>query len=842
MKPAAEQSLPSSALTDNLLLSDASVLAAALLDEAGQIVAANAAFEATFGPPVSPCGFVDLVTVDQRPPLLAALAALRANPAASRHIDLLFARPEADASWFRAALSARAPDRPGSAGFAVQLVDIDDLKRQLIEREKHFEASQLAFTGAHIGVWDIDVLKGITTYSDVYHQMRGWAPDYQPPPGLEFLLTSIHPHDRDKVRQVYQSAMAGKLLKVQLEFRLLHSGGHWIWVDCRGSCICDADGRPVRIIGTDLDITERKQAEEELAQLSRRLKLAMEVSRIGVFEADFETGYATWDEAMLRFYGVEGGPRIKIGEVWENFLHPDDRQRVVTSLNQHIAELKPYNDQYRIVLPNGTVRYMHSRTRPFVDPDGRRLMIGAEWDETAEIMLRQDLERAKTLAEARARELEIAKAEIERIALLDPLTDLPNRRFLDQWLARFSAEPVDDRHGLAILHIDLDRFKQINDTFGHSVGDAVLKHVAVLLQRTIDDGDKVFRIGGDEFVVIRRYNDDRAALEALAERIVDTLRKPANINGYDCRFGASIGIALALGHEVDASQLLLNADIGLYYAKNRGRNRWEYFSRESRERLILTKQTSDDILRGIEHDEFLPYYQLQFEADTLNIAGIEALVRWNHPEHGILTPDKFIATAAELDILADIDGLVLNKAVADCQLFEQAGIDVRQCSVNVSSRRLRDPHLADVLQTLPRCRTPLAFELLESIFLDDYDEQVATNLELIRKAGIRIEIDDFGSGHASITSLLRLRPDTLKIDRQLTKTLPTSYERRSLVRAIIDMGHSLGVSVVGEGVETSEHAFWLNALNCDRLQGFALAVPMPPAELIGFVRRQAWRK
>lgn len=825
---------------------DSPAFPALCLDEDGLIVGVNDIFIRSLdivAATLIGCRLDGLVSAEVQNPLAATLAALRANPQSTRQMDLCLRLPGGRPRWFRVAFHV--PRQSGGPLDPVrivgQLCEIDDLTTRAQGLADLAQRWGEAMGAAKIGIWDADLVARVNIFSDMWYQIRGLKRGDPAPTKHAEILEFIHPSDRQHVMEEFARQRLPDFKECRYEYRYKHADGRWIWIECRGSCARRVDGKVVRIIGSDIDITERKLAEERLSLTTSRLQLAMEASRIGVFDADFSTGYTTWDAPTRAIYGVGSDQKIKFGGLWESMLHPDDRDRVLKAIDDHIARLTPYDNQFRIIRPDGIIRHIRTRTLPFIDVDGSKRMIGVNWDETDDIVLRLDLERAKTLAEARNQELEIAKAEIERVAMLDPLTELPNRRFLDQHMSILAAEGFDCEDGLAILHIDLDRFKQINDTFGHSVGDAVLQHVGRLLQGEAGEDDRIFRIGGDEFVIVRLFDGDYSSLEAMATRLVEALRRPVTVHGQDCRFGASIGIAVGVGKDIDPQQILLNADIGLYSAKSGGKNRWAYFRRESHDRMILTKQVSDDILRGLERDEFKPYYQLQFRAGSLDIIGVEALARWQHPERGLLTPDKFIAIADELGILSEIDGVVLKKAIADCQRFELSGFHIPKCSVNVSAGRLRDPDLADLLRSLPAQRCRLSFELIESIFLDELEDQVAINIAHIRDAGIGIEIDDFGSGHASITSLLHLRPDVIKIDRQLVSTIPTSAERRSLIGAIVEMGHSLGVTVVGEGVETKEHAYWLHVLKCDFLQGFGLALPMSADQLIDFVREQSWR-
>ncbi len=347
--------------------------------------------------------------------------------------------------------------------------------------------------------------------------------------------------------------------------------------------------------------------------------------------------------------------------------------------------------------------------------------------------------------------------------------------------------------------------------------------------------------GGDEFVVLTRGDGSQRKLALFADRIIRELCKPVAFEGHMIRFGASIGIAVGGGADADAKQVLLNADIALYRAKNRGRNRHEFFSQDTQNQIIRHKQIADEILQALEQDQFVPYYQLQFNARTLDVAGVETLVRWRHPERGILTPDNFLAIADDLDVVSTIDAMVLEKALKALQIWESRGLLVPKVSVNVSTRRLNDPALMTKLKRLKIRPGTVSFELLETIFLDNCDSGVISNLERLRKLGIGIEIDDFGTGHASIVSLMRISPNTLKIDRQIINSVHRSAEQRKLVGAIVEMGRALNIQVAAEGVETTDHIRVLRETGCDILQGYGLARPMPFAEIEGFLRAESWR-
>jgi EAL domain-containing protein (putative c-di-GMP-specific phosphodiesterase class I) len=334
------------------------------------------------------------------------------------------------------------------------------------------------------------------------------------------------------------------------------------------------------------------------------------------------------------------------------------------------------------------------------------------------------------------------------------------------------------------------------------------------------------------------HGRDDEQLAALADRIIEAMRQPVDYRGHPCRFGVSIGIAANSG--VDARQLLVNADLALYRAKSRGRNRYEFFNEELQSEIVRTKQTADEILGGLERHEFTAYYQPQFDARTLEIVGVEALSRWKHPRRGILAPDAYLKVAEELNVVALIDRIVLEHALENLERWSRSHLNIPRVSVNVSARRLEDKDLIEGLRKLDIKPGTVSFELVESIFLDENDDLVTWNIEHIKDLGIDIEIDDFGTGHASIVSLLKLRPRRLKIDRQLITPITGSVAQRQLVASIIEIGKSLGIEVVAEGVETMEHARILKELGCDILQGYFFGRPMEAKAFKAFAQSRKW--
>ncbi|CAN7201952.1 EAL domain-containing protein [Pararhizobium sp. LjRoot255] len=587
------------------------------------------------------------------------------------------------------------------------------------------------------------------------------------------------------------------------------------------------------------NIATLRSRERELLTVSHRLNLALESSNIGIWEIDLDTQHRSWDKRMYHLHGMppdDGGPSYAD---WRRTIHSDDITTASLILFKALDEDLEYRSQYRVIMPDGSVRHVRNAGSTHTGADGKAKITGISWDVTDDVLMTEQLRTAKALAEAKNGELAEAKDRIEHNALHDPLTGLGNRRMLDKELETLSAARKDGLQNIAILHIDLDRFKQINDTLGHAAGDAMLVHASKILSSNVRAGDMVARIGGDEFVVLVADPPDKASLSILSERIIAEMRQPVDYHGFPCRFGVSIGIAVAGDMAIDERQLLVNADIALYRAKENGRNRCEFFTEALLAEIITTKRIADEILEGIEKNQFVAWYQPQFEAGTLRLSGVEALIRWNHPRDGVLTPDKFLEIAEELNVVATLDRIVLDRALIDAMRWAAMGIDVPKVSVNVSAKRLSDNTLLNSLQGLSFKRGQLSFELVESIFLDESDDIVTANIEGIKKLGIDIEIDDFGTGHTSIVSLLKIKPKRLKIDRQLVAPILNARSEQALIRSIIEIGRSLGIETVAEGVETMAHAEMLGLLGCDLLQGYAFAKPLTFEKFVAFATTEA---
>jgi diguanylate cyclase (GGDEF)-like protein len=558
----------------------------------------------------------------------------------------------------------------------------------------------------------------------------------------------------------------------------------------------------------------------------------MDASQIGVWEHNLDTNEILWDQQMHLLYGTGRKERKVTSAVWMNAIHVDDRERAQAEFDEAFAIKGHYDSQFRVVHPSGDIHYLRSRAHFFEGPGGVPSFIGAEWDVTADVRLNRELADQRTVAEARAVALERSRAHVEHAADHDYLTGMPNRRYFDRRMTELGDEPGVDT--LAVLHIDLDRFKQTNDKAGHAAGDTMLQTTAARLLELISERDVVARIGGDEFVVVLVNFGDVDVLKAVAEKVLRRLREDIPFGKEFLQTSASIGVAWNISGE--AGNLLAESDLALYQAKKLGRNRVEFFTLKLQSDLQGERQLAEELKLALARDEIVPFYQIQVDARTRHIFGLEALARWRHPIHGFLAPGAFLKVADEYGLTAEIDAAILDRALLDRAEWECNGVVAPRIAVNISANRLGDPELIAGLLKLHIPRHAIVFELVETIFLDESDDMVLSNIEQIKMMGIDVEIDDFGSGHASLIGLVKLRPKRLKIDRQLVLDITTSDEQRRLVASIVEIAKTLNVEVIAEGVETEEHARLLARIGCDGLQGYALGYPSPAEEIFTLLR------
>ncbi len=428
----------------------------------------------------------------------------------------------------------------------------------------------------------------------------------------------------------------------------------------------------------------------------------------------------------------------------------------------------------------------------------------------------------------------------------DALTGLPNRVLLEDRLTQALAQARRNEQQVALLFIDLDGFKSVNDTLGHPAGDALLRQVAERLASGVRASDTLARMGGDYFAIVLQEIRDTPSTERVAEKLLESLRLPFHVEGRELRISASIGVAFFPEDGLEVEPLLRHADAAMYRAKASGRNTCHCFTPELQDQMEARLDLDRRLERALREDEFTLHYQPQFHPDG-RLTGFEALVRWNHPSLGLVPPAKFIPAAEESGLILPLGRWVLEEACRQMVRWRQAGARDLVMAVNVSAIQFADPGWVDtVAQVIDRHGLPphcLELELTESLVMDPASEP-ARRLARLKEMGVGLAIDDFGTGYSSLSYLHRMPISVLKIDQTFIRELQPGREDRSgpILQAIVALGRHLGLQVVAEGVETELQRAFLSDLGCDALQGYLLGQPMPPEELEPLLHQSALRQ
>jgi len=432
-----------------------------------------------------------------------------------------------------------------------------------------------------------------------------------------------------------------------------------------------------------------------------------------------------------------------------------------------------------------------------------------------------------------------AEAEIKKLAYYDTLTGLPNRVLFSDRLKQAIAMAERDEKGLALLYLDLDQFKYVNDTLGHAYGDRLLKISADRIQGCLRSSDTVARIGGDEFVIILPLLSESDDVPKVADKILESLRKPVQFENNTIYTSASIGIALHPKNGATVDELLKNADIAMYQAKEKGRNNYQFHSEKVNEQALARQVIESSLRQAVARNEFFLVYQPLFDIASRAIIGFEALLRWRHPQHGDMLPPQFIDVAEETGMIVAIGEWVLRTACRQARQWHDGGSDGLRIAVNVSACQFRHDRFLDIVGSAledsnlpPGC---LELDLNESTIMERGEKNKHV-LEKLKEMGVSLAIDDFGTGYSSLSYLKHFPIDRLKIDGAFVRDIIPGGENATIAEAIILMAHSLKLNVVAEGVEQEKQYSFLHSSNCDELQGFLMSHPLPPEDIMPLLR------
>ena len=563
-----------------------------------------------------------------------------------------------------------------------------------------------------------------------------------------------------------------------------------------------------------------------LIRSESRLELAQRIARIGNWDWNPKTNRLSMSNELCRLLGVRPQDFGGTFEAFLNLIHPDDRSVVTKALERLVSQHTPCDIDHRVVLPNGTDFIIH------LQAEGVR---EEETDELTVIGTAQDITERKQ-----------AERAIHQLAYYDSLTGLANRVLFKDRLSNALSYAERYHQHLATLFIDLDRFKVINDTLGHTVGDRLLTHVAERLSESVRQSDSVgrhadhepthalARLGGDEFTILLTALPTPEDAGRVARRILEALAHPLSIDGHEIFISASIGISIFPSDGATVEALLKNADTAMYHAKEQGRNNCQFYSSGLNAAAAERLDLENELRRALEREEFVVFYQPKLNIHSRKILGAEALVRWKHPKRGLVPPGVFLNAAIDTGLIRPMDEWVLREACRQVKAWETAGLPPITVSANVSNSlfhgRTLPATVADALRDSGLNPSQLELELTESIAMRDVEASV-TMLEGLRTMGVRLSIDDFGTGYSSLSYLQRFPLSRLKIDQSFVRDLLTNENNVKSTRAIIAMAHSLNLSVLAEGVETEGQLARLRAEGRDEVQGYLFSPPKPAADI-----------
>ncbi len=574
---------------------------------------------------------------------------------------------------------------------------------------------------------------------------------------------------------------------------------------------------------------------DDLRESQTRLARAQRIARLGHWEWDLQTAEVRWSEEMYRIFGEDPKSLVPAREALAERIHPEDRETVIKAINEALNQGKPYSLDLRIILPDGSPRFVHEEAEVTADETGRPIrMAGTTQDIT---------------------ERKAAESQIRLLAYYDGLTLLPNRLMFTEKLNQALENAQRQNRLLAMLFLDLDRFKQINDTLGHSVGDRLLQGVAERLRKCLRSGDtiarsndsrgmsdNVARLGGDEFIVsltdLTRVED----VQKVAYRLLESLKEPFAIEKHEVFVTTSIGISLFPYDGTDLETLLKNADAAMYHAKDAGRSNFQFYSKSMNAAAEKRLTLENKLRRALERGEFMLHYQPLIDVETWRIVGSEALIRWKHPEIGLVSPAEFIPLAEETGLIVPIGEWVLRTACAQIRKWHDLGDRSLFMAVNISGRQFNQEALVATIEQVvhatgvdPKC---LELEITESVLMHNAEETVQT-LEVLKAMGPRISVDDFGTGYSSLSYLRRFPIHTLKIDRSFVNDVTTDPGDAAIVSAIIAMARGLSLEVIAEGVETPDQRTFLLQEGCRLMQGYLFGRPVPAEEFEKLLLAQA---
>ncbi|KZE47781.1 PAS domain S-box protein [Brevibacillus parabrevis] len=627
------------------------------------------------------------------------------------------------------------------------------------------------------------------------------------------LLNSGH-HPKSFFKQMWKCIGAGQVWRGEICNRA--KDGSLYWVDTTIVPFVDTKGKIYQYVSIRNDITARKHMEEEVRRSEELYRLIAENTSdiISIVNAEGDFLYLSPAHKVVFDHDV---PDERFHNLFE-WIVEDDRDIMAYAIQHTYSTRKEYTVECRIQTSRKETIWTESKINPILDELGNVSKL---------LFVTRDITDRKQSEEL-----------IHHLAYHDALTDLPNRRMYTQHLSREIMQAKRFQSNLAVLFLDLDRFKDVNDSFGHDVGDLLLVEAANRLKACLRPGDVVARLGGDEFTVLLGQLADREEAAALANQIMEALQRPFILQDHSFNVSCSIGIALYPEDGDNADDLLKRADTALYTVKSRGKNGYDFFDptmeAKSLERILM----ENELRKAIEQEQFQIYYQPKIDIATDTLTGMEALVRWVHPELGVIPPNRFIPIAEETGMIIALGEWILRQACRQNKIWHDQGY-LLKVSVNLSARQIYQKDLVEMIKQI-LAETELAaewleLEITESIFVKM--EEATAVLQQIRDIGIHISIDDFGTGYSSFSYIKSLPVDTIKIDASFIRDIHHNQESQAIVKAIVTIAQSLNMNVIAEGIELNDQAAALQQNGCDHGQGYLFSRPLATDDFERYLRK-----
>ena len=696
------------------------------------------------------------------------------------------------------------------------------------------ERLELVINASGVGVWDWQVQSGDLTFNERWAEIIGFTLEELLPIKFDTWSDNVHPEDLVKANKLLEQHWAGEVDLYEVEARMRHKKGHYVWVLASGKVVeWQEDGQPKRMLGTHLDITDRKERESERTIASQLLNESQKVAKVGGWELNLETGLLYWTAETYRIHEAnpdEFDPTVDAGV---DYFLPGSREKISAALDQATNHGVGYDLELETLTTQG--RKIDVRTTCNVtQKDGATLRLSGIFQDISE---QKVVQRKLELSNLN---LEKANTALKLSAHYDALTELPNRILLSERMQQAMTRSVRNNQSVAIAFIDLDGFKTINDSYGHSTGDQFLRQIAGHLKLSLREGDTLARIGGDEFVAVLDGLNEHIDSHTILTRMLEAAATELIIDGKPLKVSTSIGVTFYPQNNSSPDQLLRHADHAMYKAKQLGKGRWHVFDIEQD---VAVKHRHEEIERlrlALQNEEFTLFYQPKVDLSSNKVIALEALIRWNHPEQGILPPAAFLPVL-EHDILSiELGEWVIKTALKQLHRWYSTAMEM-PISVNISPLQLQHPDFVSKLDQMLKefpilSANSLEFEILESSALKDID-RVSAVIKECNQLGIIFSIDDFGTGYSSLTYLKRLPTEYLKIDQSFIREMLIDTDNLTIIQGIIGLAKAFGLKVIAEGVETPAHGEKLLTMGCLLAQGYGIAKPMPANELPGWLEQ-----